>query len=92
MLALHKEYKIKSDDYKYCARRAKEIFFKELNRKLHNPEITPGKKFKLLNRLMNIGKNSYIPPIIEDGEVTPVYKRSGPMHFAEVGEGNESAV
>ena len=69
VLALHKEYKKKSDDYKYCARRAKEIFFKELNRKLHNPEITPGKKFKLLNRLMNTGKNSYIPPIIEDGEV-----------------------
>ena len=88
-LRVYEDYRKKAADYSYCARRSKESFYKELNKKLHNPEIIPSVKFKLLNRLMNTGKNSYIPPIIENGEVVSEPKKKADIFMTQFAKKSE---
>ena len=69
VIILFADYKKASSDYRHSARKSKALYFKEVNKMLHNPDISPRNKFKLLNRLTNSGKNTNIPPLIEAGEV-----------------------
>ena len=62
-------YKKAKKDYEICARNEKRQFFHKLKQTLSNPAVSSKKKFQLLNRVTNTGKNSYIPPLIEGGLV-----------------------
>ena len=47
----------------------KNAYFNKLKKVLSNPEITSKKKFTILNRLTNTGKDANIPPIIDNDKV-----------------------
>ena len=67
--ALFEKYKTSKKDFEYTARSTKQKYFNKLKGTLLNPEISSKKKFTLLNRLTNTGKNANIPPLIDNDKV-----------------------
>ena len=66
---LYDKYKSAKKDFEYTARSTKQKYFNKLKGTLLNPEISSKKKFTLLNRLTNTGKNANIPPLIDNDRV-----------------------
>ena len=62
-------YKKAKQDYETCARKEKRLYLQKLKQTLSNPGVSSKKKFQILNRVTNTGKNSYIPPLIDQGLV-----------------------
>ena len=65
----HDNYKSAKKDYVKCARQAKTQYLRNLKKTLLNPGVSSKKKFKILSRTMNTGKNAHIPPLIDNGRV-----------------------
>ena len=65
----HDKYTLAKKDYEKCARQAKTQYLHNLKKTLLNPGVSSKKKFKILTRTMNTAKNSFIPPLIDGGEV-----------------------
>ena len=66
---LFEKYKAAKKDFEYNARTSKQKYFNNLKSTLSNPEISSKKKFTILKRLTNTGKNSNIPPLIDNDEI-----------------------
>ena len=62
-------YKKAKQEYETCARKEKRLYLQKLKQTLSNPGVSSKKKFQILNRVTNTGKNSYIPPLIDQGLV-----------------------
>ena len=62
-------YKKAKQDYETCARKEKRLYLQKLKQTLSNPGVSSKKKFQILNRVTNTGKNSQIPPLIDQGLV-----------------------
>ena len=65
----HEKYSLAKKDYEKCARQAKTEYLHNLKKTLLNPGVSSKKKFKILARTMNTTKNTFIPPLIDGGEV-----------------------
>ena len=65
----HDIYKKAKKEYETCARTAKKVYFQNLKQTLSNPGVSSKKKFQILGRVTNTGKNSFIPPLIDKGLV-----------------------
>ena len=63
------QYKEASKNYDYTARKTKRKYFNNLRNVMGNPNMAPKKKFELIERITNTGKNSNIPPLIDNDEV-----------------------
>ena len=66
---LFDKYKAAKKDFEYNSRKAKQQYFNNLKSTLSNTEISSKKKFTILKRLTNTGKNSNIPPLIDNDEI-----------------------
>ena len=66
---LFDKYKEKKKDFEYTARKSKQTFFNGLKKILSNPDVPSKKKFTMLNRLTNTGKDANIPPLIDNDKV-----------------------
>ena len=66
---LFDKYKEKKKDFEYTARKSKQTYFNGLKKILSNPDVPSKKKFTMLNRLTNTGKDANIPPIIDNDQV-----------------------
>ena len=66
---LFEKYKEKKKDFEYTARKSKQTYFNNMKKVLSNPEISSKKKFTMLKRLTNTGKDANIPPIIDNDQV-----------------------
>ena len=66
---LFDKYKSAKKDFEYSSRKSKQKYFNNLKSTLSNPEISSKKKFTILKRLTNTGKNSNIPPLIDNDEI-----------------------
>ena len=66
---LFEKYKATKKDFEYTARKSKQTYFNKLKKVFTNPEIPSKKKFKIINRLSNTGKDANIPPIIDNDKV-----------------------
>ena len=62
-------YKKAKLEYEACARKEKRLYLNKLKQTLSNPGVSSKKKFQILSRVTNTGKNSYIPPLIDQGLV-----------------------
>ena len=83
---LFDKYKMAKKDFEYTARSTKQKYFNKLKGTLLNPEISPKKKFTLLNRLTNTGKNANIPPLIDNDKIIHKPKEKAQTfnnHFAK---------
>ena len=83
---LFKKYKTAKKDFEYSSRKSKQQYFNNLKSTLSNPEITSKKKFAILKRLTNTGKNSNIPPLIDNDEIIHKPKEKAEVfnnHFAK---------
>ena len=76
---LFEKYKSAKKDFEYSSRTSKQKYFNNLKSTLSNPEISSKKKFTILKRLTNTGKNSNIPPLIDNDAI--IHK---PLQKAEV--------
>jgi hypothetical protein len=63
------KYTIMRNEYKKVAKKAKRTYFKELKNTMEDPDISPRKKFGMLERLTNTGKNACVPPLIDNDTV-----------------------
>ena len=66
---LFDKYKEKKKDFEYTARKSKQTYFNGLKKILSNPDVPSKKKFTMLNRLTNTGKDANIPPLIDNDQV-----------------------
>ena len=66
---LFEKYKAAKKDFEYSSRKSKQNYFNNLKKTLSNPEISSKKKFTILKRLTNTGKNSNIPPLIDNDQI-----------------------
>ena len=83
---LFEKYKLAKKDFEYTARSTKQKYFNKLKGTLLNPEISSKKKFTLLNRLTNTGKNANIPPLIDNDKIIHKPKEKAQTfnnHFAK---------
>ena len=83
---LFDKYKLAKKDFEYTARSTKQKYFNKLKGTLLNPEISSKKKFTLLNRLTNTGKNANIPPLIDSDKIIHKPKEKAQTfnnHFAK---------
>ena len=83
---LFDKYKLAKKDFEYTARSTKQKYFNNLKSTLLNPEISSKKKFTLLNRLTNTGKNANIPPLIDNDKIIHKPKEKAQTfnnHFAK---------
>jgi hypothetical protein len=58
------------NDYKRFAKQAKRNYFKSVKDTMENPDISSRKKFGMLERLTNTGKNACVPPLIDKDTVS----------------------
>lgn len=58
------------NEYKKTAKRAKRAYFRTLKDTMEDPDISSRKKFGMLERLTNTGKNACVPPLIENDTVS----------------------
>ena len=66
---LFEKYKAAKKDFEYSSRKSKQNYFNNLKKTLSNPEISSKKKFTILKRITNTGKNSNIPPLIDNDQI-----------------------
>ena len=66
---LFDKYKTAKKDFEYSSRSSKQKYFNNLKSTLSNPEISSKKKFTILKRLTNTGKNANIPPLIDNDAI-----------------------
>jgi hypothetical protein len=63
------KYKKANKEWKCGSRRSKNQYFNSVKNILANPHISSKKKFSILTKLTKSGKDSCIPPLIEDDQV-----------------------
>ena len=71
---------------KYANKQAKVNFFNAVNSTMNNHQISPKKKFNILNNLLRKNKSSSVPPLIENGETVTDAKNKSEIlntHFTQ---------
>ena len=58
------------NEYKKQAKKAKRNYFRTLKGTMENPDVSARKKFGMLERLTNTGKNACVPPLIDNDTVS----------------------
>ena len=90
---LFEKYKSAKKDFEYSSRKSKQQYFNKLKSTLSNPEISSKKKFSILKRLTNTGKNANIPPLIDNDTIIHLPKQKAETfnnHFAKKSKLNNS--
>ena len=83
---LFEKYKAAKKDFEYSSRKSKQNYFNNLKKTLSNPEISSKKKFTILKRITNTGKNSNIPPLIDNDQIIHKPEKKAEIfntHFAK---------